>query len=113
MSCVSISFAGLDQHNRFDDVIAVYKFENVQDSGPRLFHGALQDGASLVANGKIAKCLYLRNEQAFASLNDLFLGVVGNFSIVGWVKTRSIAADKSILLSAASRNDDGSFSVYP
>ena len=111
MSCVTVSFAGLDQHNRFDDVIAIYKFENVQDSGPRLFHGALRDNASLVANGKIGKCLYLRNEQAFASLDDQFLGVIGNFSIVGWVKTRSIAADASLLLSAASREDDGSFSA--
>ena len=110
-SCVTVSFAGLDQHNRFDDVIAVYKFENVQDSGPRSFDGVLQDGASIVANGKIGKCLYLKNTQFFASLDDLFLGVIGNFSIAGWIKTGSIATDTSILLSASSKNDDGSFSV--
>ena len=111
MSFASVSFAGLDQHGRLDEVIAVYKFENVQDSGPRSFHGALQDGASIVANGKIGKCLYLRNKQSYASLDDLFLGVIGNFSIVSWIKTRSIAAGKSILLSASSRGDDDSFSA--
>ena len=30
----STTLAGLDQHGRFDEVIAVYKFENTQDSGP-------------------------------------------------------------------------------
>ena len=111
MSCVTLAFAGLDQHNRFDEVIAIYRFENVQDSGPRAFHGTLQDNASIVANGKIGKCLYLRNDQFFASLDDLFLGVVGNFSIVGWVKTRSIAVDESIILSASSTTDNGDFSA--
>ena len=60
MCLVSIpSFGGLDRHGRLEDVIAVYKFENVQDSGPRSFDGVLRDGASIVSTGKIGKCLYL------------------------------------------------------
>ena len=112
MSLVSsTSFAGLDRHGRSDEVIAVYKFENVQDSGPRSFHGVLRDGASIVSTGKIGKCLYLWNNQSFTSLDDLSLGGIGNFSIVGWIKTRSIAADKSIILGAASEEDDEGFSA--
>ena len=111
MSCVTVSFAGLGQHDQWGDVIAVYKFENVRDSGPNHFNGNLQDGATIANNGKVGKCLYLRNKQAFASLDDRFLGIVGNFSVVAWVKTRSIAADEFILLSAASQEDDGSFSA--
>ena len=83
------AFAGLDNAGRFDDVVAVYRFENVQDSGPRGFDGILLENATIVNNGKIGKCLRLKGRDAFGHLNDLHLGVTGEFSIVAWIKMPS------------------------
>lgn len=83
-------YAGLDQHGRLDEVICVYRFENTNDSGPRNFHGTL-DGAELVMGGKYEKGLKLDAiDESFASLDDLFLGIVGNFSIAAWIKIESL-----------------------
>ena len=88
-------YAGLDQHGRFGgEVIAVYKFENTNDSGPLRYDGTLGDKVSIVDGGKIGKCLKLdtSNENiGFSSVDlDKSLSVVGgNFSVVAWVKTTS------------------------
>ena len=51
------------------------------------FDGSLRENASVVDNGKIGKCLQLRNEDGFAMFNTLFLGLTNKeFSITAWVK---------------------------
>lgn len=82
----AIATAGLDNAGRFDDVIAIYRFEDANDSGPREFDGSLRENASIVDNGKIDKCLRLRRDDWFALLDDQHLGVLGEFSIVAWIK---------------------------
>ena len=46
-----IATAGLDQDGIFDRVVAVYHFENTEDSGPREFDGILVEEASIVDDG--------------------------------------------------------------
>ena len=84
-------YAGLDQHGRFDEVIAVYKFENTTDSGPINYHGELNDNASIVNNGKIGKCLKIESDGEFSAGDlDKSLSIVSSeFSVVAWVKTTS------------------------
>ena len=111
MATNGLANAGLDQHGKWDEVIAIYKFENTKDSGPRRFHGDLYDGASIVNNGKEGKCLRLEEDSNFLVVNDLFLGITGNFSIVGWLKTQSMQNQKSIDITVASKEDNGDFSM--
>ena len=113
MFCAGIATAGLDQDGRFDRVVAVYKFEDVTDSGPREFDGVLLEDASIVDNGKIGKCLQLEEEDWFGMSDDLFLGITGGeFSVVAWVKLPQQDHDFDIVMSG--RNDDstGAGSVY-
>ena len=102
--------AGLDEHGRFGDVIAVYYFEDENDEGPREFHGTLKNGASIVQGGKFGKCLKLRKDTYFAMLDDAFSSIVGNFSIVAWIKTSNISAQGDISISYSGENDDDSIS---
>ena len=82
-----IAIAGLDVAGRYDNVVAVYHFEDVTDSGPRDFDGSLGGNATIVNNGKIDKCLRLRGEDSFSTIDTLGFGIVdGEFSIVAWVK---------------------------
>ena len=82
-----IAIAGLDGAGRYDNVVAVYHFEDATDSGPRDFDGSLWENASIVANGKIGKCLRLRSEDGFSVSDTLGFGIIdGEFSIVAWVK---------------------------
>ena len=101
----SISIAGLDNAGRFDDVVAIYYFENATDSGPREFDGSLEENASIVDNGKINKCLRLQSDDWFGVLDDQHLGIVGDFSVVAWVKMPSQSED--FRLTMTGRNDDG------
>lgn len=87
MCLASTVTAGLDRDRRFDNVIAVYHFEDVRDSGPRDFDGVLLREASIVNSGRIGKCLRLRNEGSFSTIEDQYLSIIdGEFSIVAWVK---------------------------
>lgn len=81
-----IATAGLDNAGRFDEVVAIYRFEDENDSGPREFDGSLWEDASIVDTGKIDKCLRLRNADWFGLFDDQHLGVLGEFSIVAWIK---------------------------
>ena len=101
----SVSIAGLDNAGRFDDVVAIYYFENAIDSGPREFDGSLEENASIVDNGKINKCLRLQSDDWFGVIDDQHLGIVGDFSIVAWVKMPSQTDD--FRLTMTGRNDDG------
>ena len=83
----SIAIAGLDNAGRYDNVVAIYHFEDATDSGPRDFDGLLLENASVVNNGKIGKCLRLRGEDSFGTIDTLGFGITnGEFSIVAWVK---------------------------
>lgn len=107
----SIANAGLDEHGRFGDVVAVYYFEDDNDDGPRNFHGNLSDGASIVQSGKFGKCLRLKKDTTFGTIDDTFSSIVGNFSIVAWIKTSNISAEGRIHIAYSGRNDDNSLSA--
>ena len=103
-----IAIAGLDDAGRFDDVVAIYYFEDATDSGPREFDGSLDENATIVNNGKVDKCLRLQNEDSFSMFNTLFLGLVDReFSIVAWVKLQQQSED--FYMALAGHNDDNSF----
>ena len=100
--------AGLDDAGPYDNVVAVYYFEDATDSGPREFNGTLGENASIVDNGKVNKCLRLQNQDNFSMLNTLFLGLVEReFSITAWIKLGQQSEDFYIAM--AGHNDDGSF----
>jgi len=100
-----LAVAGLDQAGRFDDVVAIYRFENANDSGPRDFDGSLRENATIVNDGKVNKGLRLRNDDWFAMVDDQHLGILGDFSILAWVKLRRQSEDFRITM--AGTNDDG------
>ena len=100
-----LAVAGLDQAGRFDDVVAIYRFENANDSGPRDFDGSLRENATIVNDGKVNKGLRLRDDDWFAMVDDQHLGILGDFSIVAWVKLRRQSEDFRITMAGA--NDDG------
>ena len=84
---MGIATAGLDNAGRYDNVVAVYYFEDATDSGPREFDGSLFENASIVNNGKIDKSLRLSGEDSFGTVDTLGFGIVnGEFSIVAWIK---------------------------
>ena len=100
-----IATAGLDQDGIFDRVVAVYHFENTEDSGPREFDGVLLEDASIVDDGKIGKCLQLEEEDWFGMSDDLHLGIIsGEFSIVAWVKLAT--QTHAFKMMVAGTNDD-------
>lgn len=104
----NIAIAGLDDAGRFDDVIAIYYFEDATDSGPREFNGTLLENASIINNGKTDKCLRLGSQDSFGMLNTLFLGLVDReFSITVWIKLRR--QSEKFNLSLAGHNDDDTF----
>ena len=112
----STTLAGLDQHGRFDEVIAVYKFENTRDSGPIGYDGSLRDEASIVDNGKIDKCLKIESGGSFLAIDlDKSLSVVSRaFSVVAWVKTTSTTGTIWIDASGIQEGDSnyGSISMF-
>lgn len=108
--CIFVN-AGLDEHTRFGDVIAVYYFEDKNDAGPRDFHGILSDGASIVQDGKTEKCLKLQKDTSFGVVDDTFSSITRDFSIVAWIKTSDISAEGQIHIAYGGNNDDGSLSA--
>lgn len=105
LSVISLSFAGLDQHGRFDDVIAIYKFENTNDSGPKEHHLTLIDDALFTNEGKHGKGLQvskegaaysLRNSESLLSAFDFSL--INRLSIVAWVKTSNQSGEFCIVM---------------
>ena len=107
LSLSSTVIAGLDNAGRFDNVVAIYYFENAKDSGPRNFNGLLQENASIVNEGKTNKCLRLRNQDSFAMFDPLFLGLVDReFSITAWVKLNKQSED--FYMSMVGHNDNNS-----
>ena len=108
-------YAGLDEHGRFDEVIAVYKFENTNDSGPIRYDGSLRGESSIVNNGKIGKCLEIGSDGKFVSVDlDKSLSVVSRaFSVVAWVKTTSTTGGIWIDASGIQEGDSnyGSISI--
>ena len=101
--------AGLDHHGRFDEVIAIYRFENKDDSGPREYNGQTIKGATLANNGKNGKCLKLVKDSTFGSIEDFIIGIVGNFSITAWIKTNKVTG--SIVLDAGDSDISGFSSI--
>ena len=114
-SIISASFAGLDQHSRFDDVIAIYKFANTNDSGPKGHNLTLEDGAILTDEGKFGKGLQVSEEGAAYSLrnNDGFLSsfdfsLINKLSIVAWVKTSNQSGEFCIVMAQRDEEEEWS-----
>ena len=106
--CAGIATAGLDQDGIFDRVVAVYHFENTEDSGPREFDGVLTGNASIVDDGKIDKCLQLRETDAFGTIDAQFFSIIGReFSIVAWIKLPQ--QTDSFRIVASGKNDDDTY----
>lgn len=104
LAFVSLVTAGLDNTGQFGDVVAIYHFENANDSGPRGFNGSLRENATIVDNGKINKCLQLQNKDWFGLVDELFLGIISEFSIVAWVKLPQ--QTKDLYMAMTGINDD-------
>lgn len=96
LSLISTANADVDNSDTPDPIIAVYHFESVkqnehvkytEDDGPRKFHGALLDGATLSNNGISGKCLQLENKATLGAATLSSPTLAGSeFTIVAWVK---------------------------
>lgn len=100
-----IASAGLDQETRLGNIIAVYKFESREDSGPNKFDGTLNKGAQFLPGGKFDKSLSLEGDAEFRSLNEQFFAVGAEFSIVAWLKMPGNS--NSISISCLGFDDNG------
>ena len=82
-----IATAGLDQAGKYNEVIAIYKFENVLDSGPREINGALFKNAALdeFERGKV---LRIRKGDTFEASSDQSLALIPDFSVVAWIRLK-------------------------
>lgn len=80
----SVAIAGLDQAGKYNEVIAIYKFEDTFDSGPREIHGELLGNATIVEL-KRGKVLRIGNGDEFQASSDHFLFLIPDFSIVAWI----------------------------
>ncbi len=87
VSRVEYSQAGLDEAGKFNEVIAIYEFENALDSGPRELHGELLGDASIVKR-KRGKVIRIKESDAFQATSDTYLSLTPDFSIVAWVRIK-------------------------
>ena len=104
--CIPFALAGLGNAQQFDDVIAIYHFEDETDSGPRNFDVLLEDGTSIANNGKIGKCLQMQNQSKVLTLGSAFLAVTRGASITTWVKLEKQTEEFGITVVGI--NDDNS-----
>ncbi len=82
----SPSHAGLDVDNAWGNIVALYKFNDARDDGPRGFDAELQ-GEAVIGRGGRGTCLKLMKKGSFGSfLNDHHISLSNAFSIVVWVK---------------------------
>ena len=82
----SLSHAGLDIDDAWSEIVALYKFDDDHDDGPRGFDAQLQEGAIIERGGR-GKSLKLTKQGSFGSwLNDHHIALSNAFSIVVWVK---------------------------
>ena len=80
----SVATAGLDEAGKYNEVIAIYKFEDALDSGPRELHGEFLGKATIVEL-KRGKVLRIRNGDEFQASSDQSLALIPDFSIVAWI----------------------------
>ncbi len=85
ITCIAgIATAGLDQSGKYNEVIAIYKFEDTLDSGPREIHGGLYGDADIVKTNR-GNVLKLTNDGWFSASKDLYLAITSDFSMVAWI----------------------------
>ena len=85
ITCVAgIATAGLDQAWRYNEVIAIYRFEDKLDGGPREIHGGLYGDADIVKTNR-GNVLKLTNDGWFSASKDLYLAITSDFSMVAWI----------------------------
>ena len=83
----SVATAGLDQAGKYNEVVAIYKFEDVLDSGPRELNGALFKNAAIV-EFKRGKVLRIRKGDTFQASSDQHLALIPDFSVVAWIRLK-------------------------
>ena len=105
------SYAGLELDNRHGEIVAIYRFSDASDSGPRRFNGDFSENAQVVrARGK-NPALRLRSKGSFSSCcNDYHLALIGEFSIIAWVKLKPQTDGLNIVMQG--RADNGALSGY-
>ena len=84
----SVATAGLDQAGKYNEVIAIYKFEDTSDSGPRELHGRFFGDASIVRNGR-GRVLKLANDADFNATSADFLSLNPDFTVAAWIGLKS------------------------
>ena len=84
----SIATAGLDQAGKYNEVIAIYKFEDVLDSGPRELNGVLLENAAIV-EFKRGKVLRIKKGDGFQASSDQSLALTPDFSVVAWIRLQT------------------------
>ena len=103
--------AGLELDNRYGDIVAIYRFADASDSGPRQFNGHLHKDAAIVRARQKNKALQMQNKGHFSSCcNDYHLALLGDFSIVAWIKLKK--QEDSLNIGMHGITDDGASVGY-
>lgn len=106
-----LSDAGLELDNRYGNIVAIYQFADASDSGPRQFNGHFHEDATIVRARKKNKTLRMRDKGSFFSCcNDRHLALLGEFSIVSWVKLKE--QEDSLNIGMHGIEDDGVSTGY-
>ena len=72
-----------------DSIIAIYEFDNTEDSSNNQFHGDLV-GDAKIGDGKFGNGLQVEDTGAFfTDIDDMAFSVKNNFSIIAWFKTEN------------------------
>ncbi len=80
--------AGFDIEDSYGSIIAVYRFKDASDSGPKGINGDFNGDASIVRGRGKNLCLRFRGKGSFNAFNDSVLALINEFSIVAWVKLK-------------------------
>ena len=104
--------AGLELDNAYGNIVAIYQFSDAADSGPRDFGGTFHEDARIVKGRGTDQVLRLRRKGQFLSCcNDHYLALLGEFSIVAWVKLKR-QKDDGLNISMHGRDETGALVGY-
>ena len=115
IGCVSVGIvhlahAGLDPHDRWGHIVALYRFENTFDSGPRRLDGYTSGEAKIVRGRKNGKVLRLRNKGSFHVHSNFDFPLTSGFSVALWVKLKRQNNDINIGMHGS--NADGGIAGF-
>ena len=82
----NLGHAGLEIDNRWGEIVAIYKFDDARDSGPRNFDAHLSKDAEIVKIDKVSSLKLTGKGAFFSCCNDHRLDLLNEFSIVARVR---------------------------